>query len=94
MKNGVAELVIDPSNHPNTITIPGTPEFEEEPEGMMSAPLFSGGKVIGLINVWRKHKVGLFSESELDFLVSVARQTAIAIDSARLYLETEHLSRP
>jgi PAS domain S-box-containing protein len=90
VKNGVAELVIDPSDHPNTITIPGTPEFEEEPEGMMSAPLFSGGKVIGLINVWRKHKIGLFSESELDFLVSVARQTAIAIDSARLYLETEH----
>ncbi|HAY84242.1 MAG TPA: hypothetical protein DCY42_04760, partial [Chloroflexi bacterium] len=90
VKNGVAELVNDPSNHPNTITIPGTPEFEEDPEGMMSAPLISGGKVIGLINVWRKHKVGLFSESELDFLVSVARQTAIAIDSARLYLETEH----
>ena len=90
VKNGVAELVINPTDHPNTITIPGTPEFEEEPEGMMSAPLFSGGKVIGLINVWRKHKIGLFSESELDFLVSVARQTAIAIDSAQLYLETEH----
>ncbi|MEJ2511029.1 MAG: GAF domain-containing protein [Anaerolineales bacterium] len=90
VQTGIAELVNYPKDHPYTITVPGTPEFEEEPEGLMSAPLISGGKVIGLINVWRKHSIGLFSEEELDFLVSVARQTAIAIESARLYLETEH----
>jgi len=31
----------------------------------------------------------LFTQLELDFLVSLARQAAIAIESARLYTETE-----
>ena len=39
--------------------------------------------------MWRPHEDGLFTNAELDFLVSVARQTAIAIESARLYLETQ-----
>ena len=55
----------------------------------MCAPLFSGTEIIGLVTVWRKHSKGLFSQRELDFLVSVSRQTSIAIESARLYLEIE-----
>jgi GAF domain-containing protein len=55
----------------------------------MSAPLLSRGQVIGLVTTWRAHVNGLFTQSELEFLVSVARQIAIAIESARLYLETE-----
>ncbi|MBN1402236.1 MAG: response regulator, partial [Anaerolineae bacterium] len=39
--------------------------------------------------VWRAREHGLFVQPELDFLVSLARQAAIAIESARLYMETE-----
>ena len=53
----------------------------------------SRGQTIGMINVWRRWSEGLFSQSDLDFLVSVARQTAIAIESARLYLETQRRAR-
>jgi K+-sensing histidine kinase KdpD/DNA-binding response OmpR family regulator len=88
-QTGVAEFANDPRQHPHARTIAGTPEIEEDPEGLMSAPLVANNQVIGLITVWRKHRYGLFTQPELDFLVSVARQAAIAIESARLYLQIE-----
>ncbi|HEY5902651.1 MAG TPA: response regulator, partial [Anaerolineales bacterium] len=42
---------------------------------------------------WRPHTDGLFTQADLDFLISVSRQTAIAIESARLYLETQRRAR-
>ena len=55
----------------------------------MIAPLISRGRVIGIMSVYRDRDQGLFTQLELDFLVSLARQAAIAIESARLYAETE-----
>jgi GAF domain-containing protein len=60
---------------------------------MMVAPLTSRGQVIGVIGVWRPDTDNLFNQPDLDFLVSVARQTSIAIESARLYLETQRRAR-
>ncbi len=87
--SGNAEFVNDPQNDARRITVPGTPEVEEDPECFMGAPLLSRGEVIGGLMVWRLRKDGMFTQAELDFLVSVARQTTIAIESARLYLETQ-----
>ena len=53
------------------------------------APLISRDRVIGVMSVYSKRRPGLFTQLELDFLVSLARQAAIAIESARLYTETE-----
>ena len=92
-QTGVAEFLNHPQRDPRRFHIPGTPEEDEEAEGLMSAPLISRGQIIGLINVWRPWADGLFIQSDLDFLVSVARQTAIAIESARLYLETQRRAR-
>ena len=88
LESGAAEIVNYPDRDPRAVHIPGTPMKEEEPECLMAAPLVSRGQTIGGIIVWRDHHAGLFTQPELDFLVSVARQTAIAIESARLYLET------
>lgn len=89
-RTGVAEMVNYPMRDPRVFHIPGTAEGdEEEQEGLMCAPLISRGQTIGLMTVWRPHADGLFSQSELEFLISVARQAAIAIESARLYLETQ-----
>ncbi len=85
---GVAEIINYPQKHPQVVHIPGTPVDDEEDEIMMCAPLISRGKVIGTINAWRERLNGLFVQQDLDFLVSVARQAAIAIESARLYMET------
>jgi HD-GYP domain-containing protein (c-di-GMP phosphodiesterase class II) len=54
----------------------------------MSAPLILRGKTIGAINAWRKRSNGLFNESELNFLVSIAHQTCMSIESIRLFQET------
>jgi len=90
---GVAELINDPAHDPRVIHVPGTPEEDDEREAMMVAPLVSRGQVIGVISVWRPHSDKLFTQSDLDFLISVARQTSIAIESARLYLETQRRAR-
>ncbi len=93
-KKGIAEYINHPSRDSRVFHIPGTPGGEEEAsEGLMSAPLVSRGQTIGLVTVWRPHSEGLFTQSDLDFLISVARQTAIAIESARLYLETQRRAR-
>ncbi len=92
-QSGIAEFVNDPIHDPRTVHIPGTPEEDEEKEGLMSAPLISRGQIIGLITVWRSWSEGAFTQPDLDFIVSVARQTAIAIESARLYLETQRRAR-
>jgi GAF domain-containing protein/DNA-binding response OmpR family regulator len=93
-QSGNAEYINYPMRDPRAMHIPGTAEGEEEEnEGMMSAPLISRGETIGLLTMWRPHADGFFSQHDLDFLVSVARQTAIAIESARLYLETQRRAR-
>ena len=92
-KTGIAELINDPAHDPRVIHVPGTPEDDDAHEAMMVAPLTSRDQVIGVISVWRPHTDNLFSQPDLDFLVSVARQTAIAIESARLYLETQRRAR-
>ncbi len=92
-QTGIAELINNPAHDPRVIHVPGTPEEDDEHESMMVAPLSSRGEVIGVLTVWRPHTDGLFTQPDLDFLVSVARQTAIAIESARLYLETQRRAR-
>ena len=87
-RTSLAEVVNQPELDPRTLRIPGTPLPAEELEGLMCAPLLSRGQVIGLLGVWRPRADGSFSQADLDFLISVARQAAIAIESARLYLET------
>ncbi|HET9589493.1 MAG TPA: GAF domain-containing protein, partial [Anaerolineales bacterium] len=93
LQSAVAEFVNHPTSDPRVLHIPGTPTEGEEEECLMGAPLTSRGEAIGGIIVWRSHPDGLFTQADLDFLVSVARQTAIAIESARLYLETQRRAR-
>jgi GAF domain-containing protein/DNA-binding response OmpR family regulator len=93
IRTGVAELVNAPAQDPRVYHVPGTPEEDDAHEAMMVAPLSSRGQVIGALAVWRPHSDGLFAQPDLDFLISVARQTAIAIESARLYLETQRRAR-
>ncbi|MCL4267021.1 MAG: GAF domain-containing protein [Anaerolineae bacterium] len=88
-QSGIAEIVNYPIRDPRAIHIQGTPDPEEDDEGIMAAPLVIHGKVMGMIMLWRQHKEGLFTQAELHFLSSVARQVANAIESGRLYLETQ-----
>ena len=93
IESGVAEYVNDPTHDPRVIHVPGTPVEDDEKEYLMGAPLISRGQTIGGIMTWREYPDPIFTQPDLDFLVSVARQTAIAIESARLYLETQRRAR-
>ena len=86
--SGKPEIINNTAKDPRKITVPGTPEEDNQVETMMSAPLILRGKNIGAMNAWRLRKNGLFSESELNFLVSIAHQASIAIESGRLFEET------
>ncbi|MCP4544546.1 MAG: GAF domain-containing protein [Chloroflexi bacterium] len=88
-QSGVAEMINYPEQDSRAQHIDGTPtEAEEEQEAMMCAPLLSQGQVIGMMTLWRPRAEGVFTQTDLDFLVSLARQATIAIESARLYQET------
>src|SRR5215207_3612642 len=86
--NGKPEIVNNTSDDPRRIMIPGTPEKENKLESLMSSPLILRGKTIGVINAWRLKENGLFNESELNFLVGIAHQASICIESGRLFHET------
>ncbi len=85
---GKPEIVNDTSEDPRKVTIPGTLEKESKLESLMSSPLSLRGKTIGVINAWRLQESGLFNESELNFLVGIAHQVSICIESGRLFQET------
>ncbi|MEO8358327.1 MAG: GAF domain-containing protein [Chloroflexota bacterium] len=83
-----AEIINDTTQDPRKVTVPGTPEKEEKLESLMSSPLILRGRTIGVINAWRLKENGLFNESELNFLVGIAHQVSICIESGRLFQET------
>lgn len=87
-RNGKPEIINDTNDDPRKVIVPGTPESEDQLETLMASPLILRGTSIGVINVWRPTENGLFNESELNFLVSIAHQASICIESGRLFQET------
>jgi len=85
---GKPEIVNNTSEDPRRVIVPGTPEKERKLDSLMSSPLILRGKTIGVINAWRMKENGLFNESELNFLVGIAHQVSICIESSRLFDET------
>jgi len=85
---GKPEIINDMSKDSRRVKVPGTPEDDAQRDTIMSAPLILRGKPIGAINAWRQRSSGLFNESELNFLVSIANQTSMLIESIRLFQET------
>jgi signal transduction histidine kinase/DNA-binding response OmpR family regulator len=76
------EYVNSTAADPRTVAIPGTDDLDEE--RLMAVPLLARERVIGVAAVWRSGGAP-FDEADLDFLVGIARQAAIAIENARLY---------
>jgi signal transduction histidine kinase/DNA-binding response OmpR family regulator/tetratricopeptide (TPR) repeat protein len=85
--SGQAKFVNETMVDPRSITIEGT--VRETHERLMVAPLIAGQKVTGMMAVWRVGRRP-FTQSELDFLIGLSRQAAIAIENARLFAEAEH----
>ncbi|GAB4194495.1 MAG: hypothetical protein OHK0022_10540 [Roseiflexaceae bacterium] len=84
-QRGVPEIVFRPTSDPRVRFIPGT--TKQEHEQLMAAPLLAGRRVIGMMVVWRNRHRAAFTNADLEFLVGLARQAAIAIENARLFSE-------
>jgi signal transduction histidine kinase/CheY-like chemotaxis protein/HPt (histidine-containing phosphotransfer) domain-containing protein len=84
-RRGVAEVINDVSADPRAMQIPGTEEEAEE--RLMAAPLLARDEVIGMMAVWRSTPGGPFTQEDLNFLVGLSQQAAIAIENARLFGE-------
>ena len=77
------EIVNDTASDSRAILIAGTEA--EDLERLMVAPLVGRGGVSGMMAVWRIGLTPPFVQSDLDFLVGLSQQAAIAIDNARLF---------
>ena len=85
LQSGQAELINDTQADARAVQIPGTePQRDER---MMVVPLLSGDQVQGAMAVWRTGG-SPFETHELEFLVGLARQAAVALQNARLFNET------
>ncbi|HKU87170.1 MAG TPA: GAF domain-containing protein, partial [Casimicrobiaceae bacterium] len=84
LSSGRAEFVNDTRSDARGIQIAGTEEATDE--RMMVAPLFVGDEVRGGMTVWRTGG-RLFDQAELEFLVGLSQQAAVAIENARLFDE-------
>jgi PAS domain S-box-containing protein len=88
-QSGIAEVINDPLHDPRVAHIAGTEE-DDASEAMIFAPLLTRENVIGVMTVWRDKTVsGPFAQSDLDFVIGLARQAAIAIENARLFAEIQ-----
>jgi signal transduction histidine kinase/DNA-binding response OmpR family regulator/putative methionine-R-sulfoxide reductase with GAF domain len=81
---GCPEFVNDTQKDARGIQIAGTDR--EENERLMVAPLVAGPTVKGALAVWRTGG-HLFDQAELEFLVGLSLQAAVAIENARLFHE-------
>jgi GAF domain-containing protein/CheY-like chemotaxis protein len=84
---GAAEVVNDVANDARAVPIPGSEEDEEE--RLMAAPLLARGRAIGMMAVWRTAPATSFTDEDLNFLVGLSQQAAIAIENARLFAEAK-----
>ncbi|MGZ4109276.1 MAG: response regulator, partial [Actinomycetota bacterium] len=88
---GAAEAVNDVGTDPRAVTIPGTDDDNPE-ERLMAAPLLARGRVIGLMAVWRIPGEP-FTDADLNFLVGLSQQAAIAIENARLFRDAQDATK-
>jgi signal transduction histidine kinase/CheY-like chemotaxis protein/HPt (histidine-containing phosphotransfer) domain-containing protein/uncharacterized protein YigA (DUF484 family) len=82
-RRGVAQVINDVLADPRAVPIPGTEDEVEE--RLMAAPLLAREKVIGMMAVWRSAPGAPFTQEDLNFLVGLSQQAAIAIENARLF---------
>jgi GAF domain-containing protein/CheY-like chemotaxis protein len=83
---GRPEFINDTSADPRAVLIAGT--GRDEDERLMVAPLMAGQTVKGAMAVWRTGG-RLFDDAELEFLVGLSQQAAVAIENARLFRQAQ-----
>ncbi len=86
-ESGIAEVIDNVDLDPRGVHVAGTPDEDEVPQTMMVAPLIASNRIIGVLSVYKDRTDGTFSQIDLDFLIGLGRQAAIAIENSRLFDE-------
>lgn len=87
-KTGKSEIIQDTIKDARAIEVTGTPQTEEG-EKLMGAPLVIGGKVVGVMAVWRDTYEPCFTLKDLEYLELLSGLAVVAIENAREYEETQ-----
>ena len=61
--------------------------FRSELTAALCAPLLRKGKVVGVLNIGKKHERASFLQCDLELVLVLCRQAAILIDNVRLFSE-------
>ena len=77
--------VNDVLNDPRTVHIPGTED--QVAERLMVAPMIARDRSLGAIAVWRSGSLPPFTDQDLGFFTSLARQATIAVGNATFYAD-------
>ncbi|HEY7023820.1 MAG TPA: GAF domain-containing protein, partial [Candidatus Limnocylindrales bacterium] len=84
---GRADVINNTKADPRVRHMEGTSD-DAEIERLMAAPLIGRGGVNGIMAVWRSGVQSRpYTTTDLDFLVGLSQQAAIAIDNARLFAD-------
>ena len=86
IQSGRPEFINDTGADPRVVQIAGTPQLTNE--RLMVAPLLAGTKVKGAMAVWRNGGTP-FDAADMDFLVGLSLQAAVAMENARLFAESQ-----
>ncbi len=90
--NGLTEYIIRKkqpllvrSNLKRTFVKLGIDRIGQESFSLLSVPMMTGGKVIGVITLQDYQKENSFDKSQLELLTTIASQAAIALENSHLF---------
>jgi len=88
VQSGAAEKIDNSRADPRAIELPGTGDTLEG-EKLLVAPLISRDRAVGALAAWRSPEDAVFTQDDLNFIVGLSQQAAIAIQNARLFEESQ-----
>lgn len=90
-KTGRPMILLDMQGRKSPYKFPNSIR-EEGLKTILSVPMETRGKIIGLINIYLK-EIYYYRPSEINLLVALSNQAAIALENARLYEEQYSIAR-
>ncbi|MBA3431741.1 MAG: diguanylate cyclase [Actinobacteria bacterium] len=81
-------MIDEAANHPRAITVPGTPD--DENDALITIPLLARGSVKGALNIYRLGTNATFGQSEFELAKRFGDAVALALDNAETRAALEH----
>jgi HD-GYP domain-containing protein (c-di-GMP phosphodiesterase class II) len=90
IESGQAELLEDASIHPNFANrVDEQTGFKTK--SMITVPLIAKGKTLGALQLINKQQTSFFNEEDIQLAVTLANQSAIALQNSQMYDALNHM---